>query len=244
MGQVNLVAYLALLSAYYCSTKKKFQLSGLLLGLAILFKPVLAFFVLFFVLNRRWKTVLFSAIIPLLSVALICIFFDSNLFVYWSGTILPQLSGFGGSQVYYNQGLIGFISRLTPDLDDRLILNNLFSIMVFGLSLFFAVKNVKNSNFGFSLWIISLLLLDVFSSQHHFVWLIFPFIYLAHFASRTRKTWLWILLLAAYALVSWNFKNPGSLAVFPWSLALSHTFYGNLLLYILMLNVLFPKKSI
>jgi len=97
----------------------------------------------------------------------------------------------------------------------------------------------KKEDLELSLFIITLLLIDTLSWQHHFVWLMFPIIILGYYVARSRKVCLGLLIIFSYLLISWNFKNPSLFSQFPESLVLSHTFYGTFMLY--LLNVLLLK---
>lgn len=243
MGQVNLVAFLILLSSFYFYKEEKPEMSGIFLGAACLLKPALGFILLLFVLKRKWKVILYSFLVPALATILIASGFGINPFVYWVKEIIPQLSGIIGREVYYNQGIMGFISRLTPNLTTRVYLNTAISIVLILFTSFFTLKVKKNENLQFALFVTALLLVDTLSWQHHFVWLIFPFILLAEYASRVKKTWFWVLLFLAYLLVSWNFKTPQAFSVFPTSLVLSNTHYGAIIVYLLTFWVYIPLET-
>lgn len=238
MGQVNLIAFLLLLFSFSFYKEAKQETSGILLGAVFLLKPALGFILLFFILKMKWKIVLYSLAVPALATLLIVVGFGTVPFVYWLKEIVPELSKVSGTEIYYNQGIIGFISRLTPDINIRTSLATVISAGLILLVSFFTLKKRKDENLQFTLSLTTLLLIDNLSSQHHFVWLIFPFILLSKYALRLRQTWFWLMLFAAYFLVSWNFKNPQVFYIFPASLLLSNTFYGAVVVYVLTLYCL------
>ena len=156
--------------------------------------------------------------------------------------MLPQLSvsglflsnspllNYSGREIYYNQGFMGFVSRITPDIPLRSLTNNIFSVLVLAVISAFSLMR-KNYFLTFSLFVVSLVLLDSLSWQHHFVWLIFPFVLLSAYAAKLKSAAIGGLIGLAYLLVSWNFKNPSLYLSFPKILFLSNQFYGAAILW-------------
>lgn len=237
MGQINLIAFFVVILSYYFYKRGKMEISGLILSLAYLLKPVLIFMLLFFILKRRWRVVLYSLIVPISATLLISLVYGVGSFLYWINEVVPRLSAISGREIYYNQGVMGFMSRLSSNFEVRKYLTAITSILLILYSSYLILKK-KNENLQFSLLFVTLLLVDTLSWQHHFVWLIFPFIVLANYAIKLRRAWFWTLLGLAYLLVSWNFKDPQIFSGFPISLALSNTFYGALVLYLLNIYLL------
>ncbi|MFZ5932984.1 MAG: glycosyltransferase family 87 protein [Patescibacteria group bacterium] len=241
MGQNNATAFLFLLISFFFYGKGGKKLSGVLLGLSAGLKPILGFFLLFFLVKKEWK-ILLSAISTLLVLAIITIFLpDINLYGFYFQKVVPPLLNPRGSEIYYNQGLLGFISRLNENLSLRRSLWELTSIALVSLTLLLTSKR-GDKKLQFSLFVLALPLIDKLSWQHHFVWLILPFVVLASYAVKIRKLWFWGLLIAAYLLASWNFKNPELFQEFPKSLLLSNTFYGTVILLGLNTYLLLKTK--
>jgi hypothetical protein len=232
MGQVNSISLLFLLFSYYFYQKEKHLFSAVLLGISIISKPIFAFFVVFYLTKKSWKLLSYLAA-SLFLFFLISIFIEkSYLYFYWFNNVLPTLLTTFGRDVYYNQGIMGFVSRLSSDPNIRLYLTGIISAVFILVTVLFTLKR-KNPNLQFSHFIVTLLLIDGLSWQHHFIWLIFPFIIQARYLIKFKKTLLWIIFALAYLLISWNFKDTHILSGFSWSLALSNTFYGALVLYFL-----------
>lgn len=237
MGQQNSIAFLLLLFSYLFYRNKSPAISGIFLGLSISFKPVLGFVGLFFVIKKAWIVISWAFVTIIAEAALVFSIVRVNLFSDWIKQTLSYLP-LAGREVYYNQGFTGFISRITQN---ALLIKN--SLIVFSLSvisgIIFALRKVKDKNLIFSLLTVSLLLLDTLSWQHHFVWLIFPFIVLSHHIIKSKNAVLATLMIAAYLLVSWNFKTPTN---YP-AILLSNQFYGTIILWGLNVYLLRTKST-
>lgn len=237
MGQNNTLALLSLLGSFYLYKQKKERWAGILLGATIAFKTIFAFFLLFFFLKKQWKILCYSALAILFTILATILISNINLYGFWFNKIAFPLIGVAGREIYYNQGLAGFVSRIIENLEFRKWLLAFISIcLVTAVSIL--TRKKKDLNLQFSLFIITLLLVDTLSWQHHFVWLIFPFILLASFAAKLNKLWFWGLLGLAYLLVGWNFKNPLPFYGFPKSLILSNQFYGAVILFFMNVYLL------
>lgn len=238
MGQQNSLAFLFLLFSYFW--RKKIPIySGLFLTFAISFKPILGFFIFLFIIEGAWSVVFYAFLSILVELALTIWIGSPVLFVDWIKQLLVYIP-LTGREAYYNQGFAGFISRLTENIA---VIKNVvipFSIALISAT-FLLTKRGINENLSFSLFAITLLLADTLSWQHHFVWLIFPFILLTTYALRLKNSVILGLTGIAYLLVSWNFKNPSLYLSFPKILLLSNQFYGAAILW--GVNVYFLIKN-
>ena len=231
MGQVNLISLFLLVLTYSFYIKERFLWAGIFLSVAIISKPVLGFLIIFFLFKRAWKVILYTLPLSIIALVIPILFGGLNIYLSWLERVVIPLLNFTGREVYYNQSLTGFIFRNISNLFLAKYLTLIFSIITLGTTLLFCIKRKVNTNLQFSLFIISLLLIDTLSWQHHFVWLIFPFIVLVNYASKLKKFWFWVMLITSYLLVSWNFKDPTYFSRFPISLVLSNTFYGTVILF-------------
>jgi alpha-1,2-mannosyltransferase len=243
MGQVNSISLLFLLASYYLYSKEKHNASGILLAISIISKPTFGIFIIFYLLNKSWKVLVSAGVTLVVGLVLSILIGRVNLYSYWFTHILPMILNSQGKEVYYNQGVSGFISRLLPFPQARLYLTYLSQSALFITTLYLTIRN-KNQDILFSLFIITLLLIDPLSWQHHFVWLIFPFIVTIYHLLTQKNVWLWMLVSISYFLVSWNFKNPSLYAHFPLSLIISNTFYGAVVLYLLLTYLILRYKKL
>ena len=228
MGQVNPLVLFLLLLAYFLESKNKSVWSGITFGVSIILKPIFVFFVLFFALKKSWKVVSISLVTVFLSIIVTLIFWDPGIWLSWIKTGILPLTNLTGREAYSNQGLMGFISRFSANINIRKYLTGFISfLLVTEVSIFALTK--KDRNLVLSLFIITLLFIDSASWQHHFVWLIFPFIVLINQIINSKNVLFLVLAIFAYLLASWNFKNP-----FPFPpIVLSNQFYGCLILWLM-----------
>ena len=225
MGQINPIVLFLLLLAVFLETKNKSIPAGIILGASIALKPIFVFFLLFFALKKSWKLIFASiSTVALLTISTLIFWPIQNWFSWYATAIMP-LANFAGRETYLNQGVVSFISRFIGSIDVRIYLNLAATILLIALTIYFAARE-KRQNLVLSLFIIVLLLFDTTSWQHHFVWLIFPFITLSGYIFKSKNAILMVLLTLSYLLVSWNFKNPQA---FPLILV-SNQFYGTLIL--------------
>ncbi len=242
MGQTNLLAY-GLLLLGFVFYKKKFLVSCILLILAVLLKPILATLFIIFLFEKEWRyffvicigIVVIIAITPFL-------FHQPQANLLFLHNLLHQ--SYAGREVYYNQGFLGFISRITSNLIYREMLNLFFTALlgVFLIGTF--IKRKSNTVEKLFLLLTTLVILDPLSWQHHFVFLVLPFFAVIQSLQRVKNKYLtYSIFLLSYILVSWNIKTPANFSHFPASILLSHTFYGALLLFILEFMVFRGNKS-
>jgi hypothetical protein len=238
MGQVNLLAFLVFLIAFYYCNKKNIIISGILIAASFLLKPILCFMLFFFIMQKAWKLIIATSIAIIFFILLSFILYGYTMELYYINSMVPILvNGVAGREVYYNQGMLGFISRLTDDENLRKYLSSLISLILIVFTFFFINKNHSTRNMQFAIFLTLLLIVHTLSWQHYFVLLIFPFIMATRVILQKREYKCFYLLALSYILISWNFRNPSILINFPLSMLLSHTFYGALiLLFVLFKN--------
>lgn len=212
MGQSNLIVLFVLLSSLVYR-------SGLLLGLAWILKPQLMILAPILVWKREWKMLTFAGVIVSAAIVLTGISFGWQPYEQYFTKELPRLMEFRGREIYYNQGIEAFVSRLgMPSL------SVILKIMVVGMAAFALHKQsfVNAMPLGLSL----LLLIMPLSWQHHFVLLIPAMIFLWRIQ---RSVLFWIALV----LISINIKEPSLYG----PMVLSHVFIGNVLVFWLLSRV-------
>src|SRR3989344_2907564 len=93
-----------------------------------------------------------------------------------------------------------------------------------GSALYAVFRGRKFPQLAFSLLIITSLLINKFSWQHHFV-LLLPSYFFLYFG--TNRKWVRVLVAVSYILTAMNLKNPG--AFHP--ILQFHVMYGAILLF-------------
>jgi hypothetical protein len=232
MGQSNIVSLSLLLMSIWMIQKKKIFISGIILGIAFLFKPHIVLLFPFLLLTNMYIPVIIALAIGLVSFGFSVLWLGNiGLSDYQTFFSLP-FTGFVDRDVYYNQGLSGLFSRIAPSIAQILSLS--VSLLVYGGSLLFAY--IKKITFPviilFALPI--LLLVEPLAWQHHFVFLI-PVIVFLFYRFHTMKVAV-CMLIFSYCLIGFNIRNPelfqtGSFG----SLILSHGTLGTILLTGLMI---------
>lgn len=230
MGQVNMIVLFLLLLALYLETKPKKNsfAAGLSMAAAIAIKPVFAFFLLIFLVKKSWKLILVSGLTVLALIAGTLIFWSPYIWISWYQSAIYPLTSYTARYlyVYQNQGIFGFLSRQISDFNVRIILHKISTMILVPYATYLVFKK-KDFNLGLSFLIITLLLFDITSWQHHFVWLMFPFVVLFVKILKSKNILLLGLLMFSYALVSWNIKYD---YIYP-SIILSNQFYGALIIW-------------
>lgn len=238
MGQINTIVFSLFLWSHLFYKRQWFGKSGILFGLAVSLKPILGFFFLFYLLKRQWKILLWASLTILFGLAAALLVGGPGIFIYWAKEVIPHFLILSGREIYYNQGIMGFISRLSSDMEIRQYLTAGIAAFLILITSLLSLRK-KREELHLSLFVLTLVLIDTLSWQHHFVWLIFPLVALAVYVKKLKKTLWGGLVCLSYLLIGWNFKNPLLFSEFPESLILSHTFYGTFMLY--FLNILLLK---
>ena len=100
-------------------------------------------------------------------------------------------------------------------------------------------KDFLTTSLKFGTLITANLIVNTFSWQHHFVWLIVPFYASVFMCLKLKKKFLYLLILfVSYFLISINFPNPEILPV----IFQSHVFLGTLILFIIQLKFLLDRR--
>lgn len=244
MGQINHLILLLLVAAFYFFQKKKESLAGVCLGLAVVFKLIPIFLLVLFLIKRKWKVIFYSLLTILLVNLAVIGAFGGDLVGEYFFRILPSLFETAGKEVYYNQAFSGFIARLTLSHFFRFWLSFAFSAFIFLLCFWLTTKYKKLTSFDYALFMTATLLANGLSWQHHFVWLIFPFLTLFSFLKKQKNISFWLVSLLSYFLVAFNIKNPALFSGrFLSPFILSHVFWGTMILFGL-LGKTFSKSAV
>jgi alpha-1,2-mannosyltransferase len=231
MGQINNFILLLFVAAIYFFNKKNY-LSSFLFSLSFAIKLFPAFLILQFIAMKRWKF-LFTSLISLSLLSLLAfIIIGPKINLYFYQHFFPTLIS-GWKTDYYNQALTGFIGRSFPHNFFSVIfvdLLSLFFILTSCVVIFKARKNKELINMSFGLLITLNLIVNNFSWQHHFVFLVFPFLVTLFYIQKMKNNRRFLcLLFIAYVWVSFNLANPHAIPI----LLQSHVLYGAVLLWIL-----------
>lgn len=230
MGQVNLLALTTILLSFYCSNSKT---AGLFLGLSVLLKPQLVFVGLLFLLFKKWRELQWAVLLNCIAVVFVLLFFGDADVIRYLTVETKSLSAYIERGVYYNQGISGFLSRITTDSTAATVVPWIrVGIIVLSAALLWR-KTIDKADAACLSLLYIVLLLPV-SWQHHFVFLFPAYIWSFRNATTNQER---VFLLASAVLVSWNTKQPESVFLLP-GFILSHGFFGVVLLWLLTLHLL------
>lgn len=238
MGQINFIALFLLLLFFW-----RYQLGKrdtiLWFILACLCKPILLFMVLFVLFRKKLKEMVIAVgILGLLGMFYPYVFGLQDTTLYYLQHVIPGLVAYSGREIYYNQGISGFVARLTSNLQYRWVFTTIVTLLVGMLGLFgsFIYKKLSDPAL-FSILLTLLVIVDGLSWQHHFVFLLFPFAFAYFQTVHLKNNFLLGLWILAYLLVSFNIKSPQVFMSFPSVVLLSHVFYGALILLGLQMSL-------
>jgi hypothetical protein len=193
-------------------------------------------------LTKRWK-LLFSfglALVLLSAASLIFIHWKTNLYFY-QHFLITLIDGWKTD--YYNQSLTGLVGRSLPrSLFSKALIDlvSLIFILISCLVVFKSRKNKALVNMEFGLLITLNLIVNNFSWQHHFVFLIFPFLATLFYIQKLKNKFRFLfLILISYILISFNLKDPHAVPV----LLQSHVLYGAILLWALEVYLIWKDSG-
>lgn len=240
MGQINILVLLCLVSSIYFLQKKNQNLAGVFLGMSLLLKlfPVLLLF--YFLIKKQFRIFLITLLTVVGGIIITMLVFGTQIHGYFFHTVLPDLLGSWKGD-YYNQSLAGVLMRQIPDVFLRVILLRIFSIILalitLGVIVYNKKKNMQTLEIGFLITVS--LLVNTFSWQHHFVWLLIPFFFVFTYIKEQYLSWRYFVLLGiSFTLVAVNIPHPNTVPILFFQ---SHVFFGALFLWILTLWLLVRK---
>ena len=240
MGQINIFILLFITLFIYFLNKSK-PYSGVFLGLCVMLKifPVAPIFYL--IISRKWRTIAYILLTVILGGILTLLLVRLEIITYFIQKIIPSLlDSWKGD--YYNQSLTGVMIRAGL-YNNRELIRSAITLALALPTLWMVFLTKSKDKFAINLIIGTLLTLNLlvnsFSWQHHFIWLLPSFFATYFYLKRIKaRNYFYYLLFLCYLLVSINLKYPLS---FPIPIQ-SHVFFGSLLLLFIQATLL--QKSI
>lgn len=235
MGQVNILALFIMLLALVEGQVGKKVTEGIYLGLLFILKPHFLIFLPIYMIRKRWKTLSLSlGLLFITGLGAGLLFGWGQFYTYVTRTV-PELLVFQGREIYYNQGIGAFLSRVQP-IYLASMETTIASILFVAGSFWLIWKNqipIKSAVIGF---IPVFLLIEPLSWQHHYVFLLPVFVALVR---ELKGHNLGILVLGmSYLLISINIKQPQIYSdTLVGNIVLSHVFWGNLVLLFLLYGI-------
>jgi len=224
LGQINLVILLLLTASFYFFRKNKDILSGFLLGIATLIKIFPCFLILFFIKEKKWKTIVSFIFTILIGLGLTLLLFTPALVSSYFGATSGNLFLHAGEVSYFDQSFNSFLLRLHFSSDIRLLLR----VILTGISLLVFLKTKSKTLSYFGLIFSILIFLPSFAWFHHYVILIPLLIVLWTKTTHGREK---IFLVLIYLVTSFHVRTPEAFPSSPIWL-FSHPFIGACLLWL------------
>ncbi|MBP7876194.1 DUF2029 domain-containing protein [Candidatus Woesebacteria bacterium] len=243
MGQINLLILLLITFAFWMYQENRYVWVGVVLGLAASFKIAPLILVFFFIRKKCWKAVI-SFAVSFLFLQLaggLALGFPATEY-YWL-RLFPHLPTVGNAS-YYNQALTGFLARAGVSNFSAQIINYA-ALLVLTVSSFLITKSAKQSKAielgEYSLFLLAGLLAGGLAWQHHFVVAMLP-LFALWLLSNSRSKRVRQMMIAgiciSFVLIAVNIRQPSLFHGWLPNTALSHVFWGGVLLYGLVVWVL------
>jgi hypothetical protein len=242
MGQINMICLLLLSAAFFVYRNNRKAMTGAFLGISISLKLFPVLLLGYFLYRREWK-VLFSVVGTVLSLLVISWFVigGEEINHFFQNIISGMVSSWPAD--YYNQAYSGFIARFTDDVLMRTVFRNTGNLLFLAITLY-ALSVSRHSEqkkyIQMSILLVLNVLINSFSWQHHFVFLIPSFIITyCYIRDNGHHTAQYLLLSLSYILIGMNLKNPSGFPI----LFQSHVFFGGVLLWLLHLQLLLQNDT-
>lgn len=229
MGQSNIIALLFFLTSLIKVKRNNDMIIGILLTVSFILKPQLSIFLpIFFLFNKKTAGLMSMTFYALASMLTGIVFGWESWMTYFTD-MLPRLVVFQGREIYYNQGLSAFFSRLLP-LPQAFMATTVFSITLVMFACWIIARKKLTFLQSIILWIPLYLMIEPLSWQHHYIFLLPAYIW-AYTLTRYTKRGI-ILLALSYILVSMNLKDPQFWMQFwYWPFVGSHVLWGTQVLF-------------
>ncbi len=243
MGQLNNVMLLGTVLFLFFYQRKKDHISGLFLAIPIVIKFFPILLIIYLIFKRRINILLSlsAGFILITLISFIVVGATENFYFYQK--VMPNLLG-GFKNDYYNQAISGFLARQinNPTAVDNI--KNISAALLTILTMLIVWKKRKNKKLeliSIGTLITLSLIINAYSWQHHFVFLLIPFfITFFHIKNNNLNPKYYLILAISYALVALNLEEPFS---FPL-LIQSHVLFGSIILYVLAIYFLVkPQKA-
>ncbi len=215
-GQITIVLVMFVVMAWFMYKKGYESASGVFIALATMLKFYPGLFILFFLINRKWKAILASIITGGLVLLLTLIMTKNDIFRYLF-VIMPSDLQFWQADLV-NFCLNGFFSRLfLPMITHSTtgftifispFIKNLLYYSTSGLLLLYLSVHAKKYNFnngpGFSVFATLSLVISPFCWDHYRTLLLIPFILLIKEVIRNNKKYDMLIYIVSLVFVSIN----------------------------------------
>lgn len=205
-GQINLLLMLVVL--WDASRGEHSRANGIGIGLVAGIKLTPAYFILYYLLLRKWRAAAVAVVTLATTIGLGWLVLPNDSWQYWSGKFLDTKRIGTSLFLAANQSVRGTIARLTG-LTPPTWLWLLADGCVVAISMWIAVRLHRRGEPLLAITIVGLSATAVspFAWSHHWVWLVPTIVYLVHRA--LTNPWWWAAAATLWAVMgSWAYALP------------------------------------
>lgn len=229
LGQVNLILMVLVLADVWLPDGSRWK--GIGVGVAASFKLLPGFFILYFLVTRRFRAAIVAAATFAATVVLAFVALPRDSIKYWGGTVLDT-TRVGDPQNPRSQSLLSLIVRWLHTSQGVRPGWAVLCLVIVAVALGIAVWSDRRRDVLLALCVCAAatLLISPITWQHHWVWVVPFLVWLGNRAWRSRSRLLWIA--AAVALAEFYVRpyqwipvdRVADLNLSTWQLVLSSTY--------------------
>lgn len=238
MGQVNIIALFFLLFGLHTHHK----VGPVVIALSIILKPQLLVLLFIFLLYKKCNVFIHICLWLIAIVLIETLCFGTVSWSQYIANKIPELvEATSNVGVYYNQGILGFAGRIAQggSIIALYVAASFMVILSYGVSV--AKRTSGKFLQSIALMFPLILLIEPFSWQHHYVFLIPSFFWIV--TQIKTKPFFWILTVLIYAGISINIRNPVLMQANPANaMVLSHVGIATAALYGMMIWISWRKR--
>lgn len=241
LGQVQTIINVLLTASAYLWLRGRRVVPGIFLGACCWFKPQLALFLIWGMLRRKWSFAAALASMLVLAAAIsVAVFGFHNTAEYLN--VLHFLSR-RGDALFTNQSLNGLLHRQMhvgspvtwvygyPPYNRTIYLATLISsalLLVVALVVP-AARGWNGTTLDFLVFAMAAMMASPIAWEHHYG--VFFLVFLMWMPAAVRRLTIFAVVLGMYLLMTDNWAPVTLLMYSPWTFAISHVYFGGLLLF-------------
>ncbi len=220
VGQIAIFVALFTLAGWYSLIKGKENMSGIFIALATMLKFYPGLFLVYFLINKRYRAFIISVISISLILVLTLVVTRYN-FYYYIFHIMPTDAKYWGADIG-NLSINGYIAKLFLSVkayynvgvfaaSENYLYKNIFFSITVAVIILYSIVSIKrydyNHALGFSVFIILSLLLSPICWNHYLTLLLLPLIVFAKELRKKRTISEIVIFLTALLFISIDTKS-------------------------------------
>jgi len=233
---------------FFGYVKGKQKLVGVITGLILILKSAGTYLLLLFVIQKRWKCLLWFFISIVSIFVLTLPFFGLDSWIDYSNKLInysssPTLSVTAYQSIHsFFHHLFIFDAKWNPEpiLNLKIVgilLTIISSLIILAVTIFNIIK-YKKTDLAFGLFIIAGLILNPASIDYHYMLILLPVLILIDWLRRKPSKNLWILFGVSFILIALNIPYVSPKVTGSWLALFAYPkLYGAMGLWLLALKV-------